>query len=74
MNMTLSNGFCELSLDQLENVDGGSIGGALVCICAGVIGVVAGPPAIITGTIAVGCWYTGSALIAVGGVVGALGY
>ncbi len=72
--MELSANFNELSVDEMENVDGGSVGGALVCVCAGAIGIIAGPPAAITGAVAVGCWYAGSALIAAGGVAGALGY
>lgn len=58
---------------EMEAVNGDSIGGALVCVCAGVIGVAAGPPAVITGAVAIGCWYAGSVLIVAGGVVGAIG-
>lgn len=74
MEMILNNGFYEVNQMEMEAINGGSIGGALVCACAGIIGVVAGPPAVITGAVATGCWYVGSALIAVGGVAGALGY
>jgi hypothetical protein len=74
MEMSLNNGFCEVDQMEMETINGGSIGAALVCVCAGVIGVVAGPPTVITGAVAVGCWYAGSALIAAGGVVGACGY
>lgn len=74
MENVMLNGFADLSLSEMDIVNGGGVGAALVCICAGAIGVIAGPPAVITGTVAVGCWYVGSALIGIGGVVGALGY
>lgn len=74
MEMTLNCGFCEIDQVEMEAVNGGSVGGALVCVCAGAIGVIAGPPAAITGAVAVGCWYAGSVLIAAGGIAGAIGY
>lgn len=73
MQAILSNGFYEINEEEVQNINGGSVGGALVGVCAGAIGIIAGPPAVITGTVAVGCWYVGSALIAAGGVAGALG-
>lgn len=74
MELAISNGFCELSYNELECTNAGSVGAAVVCIAAGAIGVLAGPPAAITGAVAVGCWYAGSVLIAAGGVAGAVGY
>lgn len=74
MDLVLSNGFCEMTTIEMDEINGGSIGAALVGICAGAIGIIGGPPAAITGTVAVGCWYLGSTLIAVGGVLSGVGY
>lgn len=73
MEVTLRNGFCELTMDEMQVVDGGSVAGVVGAVAVGVIGVVAGPPAAITGTVAVAAYYTGMALIAVGGVASAFG-
>lgn len=73
MEIVLSNNLCEMTLSDIENVNGGSVAGVVGAIAVGVIGVVAGPPAVVTGTVATVAWYTGSALIAAGGVASALG-
>lgn len=70
---TIKKDFYVLSQDEIESVDGGSVGGALVGVCAGAIGIITGPPAMITGTVAVGLWYAGSALIAAGGIASGIG-
>lgn len=74
MESVLNNSmFNTLTMDEMLDVEGGGWATTLGCIAVGVIGIVAGPPAIITGSVAVFCWYAGSTLIATAGVLSAVG-
>ena len=42
MDLVLSNGFCEMTTIEIDEINGGSIGAALVGICAGAIGMILG--------------------------------
>lgn len=70
MELAMANGFDELSKDEMMVVDGGGVGLVLACVLAGAAGILAGPPAAIAAVkVASVCWYAGSTLIGVGGVV-----
>jgi len=71
MELAMANGFFELSQDEMMVVDGGEgVGLAIACTLAGAAGIWFGPPGFIAAVkVASVCWYAGSTLVAVGGVV-----
>ncbi len=69
MDMTLSNGFCEFSQDELESISAGGFIAGIGATALGILGVVAGPPSWITGTVAVGAYYLCTGSVAVAGFV-----
>lgn len=74
LEISLNQGmFIDLGQEQMELINGGGWASVVGAIAVGAIGVIAGPPAIITGTIAVGAWYVGSVCIAGAGVLSAFG-
>ena len=68
MEMVLNNGLCEISRDELENINAGGWIAGIGATALGVLGVLAGPPSWITGAVAVGAYYVCTGSVAIAGV------
>ncbi len=69
MEMILTNEFCEFSQNELENINAGGWIAGIGATALGVLGVVAGPPSWITGTVAVGAYYACTGSVAISGFI-----
>ena len=68
MEMVLNNGFCEMTHDEIMELEGGSWITGIGATALGVFGIISGPPSWITGAVAVGAWYVSAGSVGLAGI------
>lgn len=68
MEMVLNNGFSEMTKDEIIELEGGGWIAGIGATALAAFAIISGPPAWITGSVAVGAWYVSATAVGAAGI------